>query len=121
MGELLARIRAMTRRKQEFSQTSLTSGNLTLDRNTFELYTPGHEKVSLSGREFQMMELLMSSPGRVVPVDTFMDRIWADGEADVNVVWVYISNLRKKLSALESTAQIKASRGVGYSIREIKD
>jgi DNA-binding response OmpR family regulator len=68
-----------------------------------------------------MMELLMSSPGRVVPVDTFMDRIWADGEADVNVVWVYISNLRKKLSALESTAQIKASRGVGYSIREIKD
>jgi DNA-binding response OmpR family regulator len=121
MGELLARIRAMTRRRSDFSQPSLSCGNLTLDRNTYELSTPEHDSIRLAGREFQMMEMLMTSPGRVVSVDNFMDRIWSDGEADINVVWVYISNLRKKLTALGSSAEIKASRGVGYSIHEKKD
>ena len=85
----------------------------------YDLCTEGHDKIHLSGREFQMMEMLMTSPGRIISVDNFMDRIWSDGEADVNVVWVYISNLRKKLSSLEATCEIKASRGVGYSINEI--
>lgn len=120
MGELLARVRAMLRRKSEFSQPNLSCGNLTLDRSGYELVTPDHEKLRLSGREFQMMEMLMTSPGRLISVDTFMDRIWADGEADVNVVWVYISNLRKKLAALDATCEIKASRGLGYSINETK-
>ena len=119
MGELLARVRAMLRRKEDFAPTGLTCGNLTLDRAGYELVTSGHEKIHLSGREFQMMEMLMTSPGRVISVDTFMDRIWADGDADVNVVWVYISTRRKKLTALEATCEIKASRGVGYSINEI--
>ncbi|WP_024866110.1 response regulator transcription factor [Butyrivibrio sp. FCS014] len=118
MGELLARVRAMLRRKEDFAPSSLTCGNLTLDRAGYELSTPGHEKVHLAGREFQMMEMLMTNPGRIISVDSFMDRIWADGEADVNVVWVYISNLRKKLTSLEATCEIKASRGVGYSINE---
>ena len=118
MGELLARVRAMLRRKADFSQPNLTCGNLTLDRAGYELSTPDHEKIRLSGREFQMMEMLMTSPGRTVSVDTFMDRIWADGEADVNVVWVYISNLRKKLTSLDASCEIKASRGLGYSINE---
>ena len=119
MRELLARIRAMTRRKEDFAQANLSCGNLLLDRSSFELSTPGHEAIRLAGREFQMMEMLMASPGRVISVDTFMDRIWADAEADVNVVWVYISNLRKKLNSLDATAEIKASRGLGYSIHEI--
>lgn len=118
MGELLARVRAMLRRKEDFAPTNLSCGNLTLDRAGYELSTPGHEKIRLAGREFQMMEMLMTSPGRIVSVDTFMDRIWADGEADINVVWVYISNLRKKLASLEATCEIRASRGVGYSISE---
>ena len=118
MGELLARVRAMLRRKSDFSQPNLTCGNLTLDRTGYELSTPGHDKIRLSGREFQMMELLMTSPGRIISVDNFMDRIWADGEADVNVVWVYVSNLRKKLVSLDATCEIKASRGLGYSINE---
>ncbi len=118
MGELLARIRAMTRRKTDFSQPNLSCGNLTLDRSSYELSTPDHETIRLSSREFQMMEMLMTSPGHIVSVDSFMDHIWADGEADVNVVWVYISNLRKKLASLDSTAEIKASRGLGYSINE---
>jgi DNA-binding response OmpR family regulator len=120
MGELLARVRAMLRRKEDFAPANLTCGNLTLDRSGYDLITPDHEKVHLSGREFQMMEMLMTSPGRIISVDNFMDRIWADGEADVNVVWVYISNLRKKLNSLDATCEIKASRGVGYSINEVK-
>ena len=119
MRELLARIRAMTRRKEEFAQANLSCGNLILDRASFELSTPEHESIRLAGREFQMMEMLMTSPGRVISVDTFMNRIWADGEADVNVVWVYISNLRKKLTSLDAAVEIKASRGLGYSIHEI--
>ena len=119
MGELLARVRAMLRRKEDFAPASLTCGNLTLDRAGYDLCTEGHDKIHLSGREFQMMEMLMTSPGRIISVDNFMDRIWSDGEADVNVVWVYISNLRKKLSSLEATCEIRASRGVGYSINEI--
>ncbi len=120
MGELLARVRAMLRRKEDFAPSNLTCGNLTLDRSGYELSTPKHDKIHLAGREFQMMEMLMTSPGRIISVDSFMDHIWADGDADVNVVWVYISNLRKKLSSLDATCEIKASRGVGYSISEIK-
>ena len=118
MGEMLARVRAMLRRKSDFAPSNLSCGNLTLDRTTYEMSTEGHDKIRLSGREFQMMEMLMTSPGRIISVDNFMDHIWADGEADVNVVWVYISNLRKKLSSLEATCEIKASRGLGYSINE---
>ena len=116
MGELLARIRAMTRRKADYSPSSLKVGNLQLDRATYELSTPGHDPIRLVGREFQMLEMLMENPGRVISVDAFMDHIWSDGEADVNVVWVYISNIRKKLTLLESDCEIKASRGVGYSM-----
>ncbi len=118
MGELLARIRAMTRRKADFSPNNLTCGNMELDRSEYTLKTPGHEGIRLANREFQMMEMLMTNPGHVISVDSFMDRIWSDGEADVNVVWVYISNLRKKLSSLDASVEIKASRGLGYSIRE---
>jgi DNA-binding response OmpR family regulator len=116
MGELLARVRAMLRRKADFAPSNLSCGNLTLDRSSYEMFTEGHEKIRLSGREFQMMEMLMTSPGRIISIDNFMDHIWADGEADVNVVWVYVSNLRKKLASLDATCEIKASRGIGYSI-----
>ncbi len=116
MGELLARIRAMTRRKTDYSPNNLSCGNLQLDRATYELSTPDHEPIRLVGREFQMLEMLMENPGRVISVDSFMDHIWSDGEADVNVVWVYISNIRKKLTQLDADCEIKASRGVGYSM-----
>lgn len=119
MGELLARVRAMLRRKSDFSPSDLTCGNLTLDRTAYELCVSGKERVRLSGKEFQMMEMLMASPGRIISADNFMDKIWSDGEADVNVVWVYISNLRKKLSSLGADCEIKASRGVGYYINII--
>ena len=121
MNELLARIRAMLRRREVFRPGELTFGNVILDRSLCELRTKGHEPYRLSGKEFQMMEMLMEAPGRVISVETFMDSIWADGDADVNVVWVYISNLRRKLKTLDAGIEIHSSRGLGYSLSVLPD
>lgn len=116
MGELLARIRAMTRRKSEFAPGVLTFENLTLDRASYKLVCEGGE-LRLGNREFQMMEMLMSNPGRLIPTEEFMERIWGnDSESEINVVWVYISYLRKKLASIGAAVEIKAARGVGYSL-----
>ena len=118
MGELLARIRAITRRKSEFSPNLLTSGNLSLNRENFEL-SVGSNSIRLGNKEFQMMEMLMSNPGRLISTEQFMERIWGyETEAEINVVWVYISYLRKKLSNLGAKLEIKAVRGVGYTLEE---
>ena len=121
MGELLARIRAMIRRKADFTPAALQLGNTRLDRASCSLAADGHEPLRLSAKEFQILEMLLSSPGRVISADTFMDRIWSDTEAESDVVWVYISNLRKKLKSLDSTVEILSTRGLGYSVREKKD
>ena len=119
MGELLARIRALTRRKAEFSPNLLSFGNLSLNRESFEL-SVGENKVRLGNKEFQMIEMLLNNPGRLISTEQFMERIWGyDTEAEINVVWVYISYLRKKLSNLGANLEIKAVRGVGYTLEEI--
>ena len=119
MGELLARIRALTRRKSEFSPNLLTTGNLSLNRETFEL-SVGEKSIRLGNKEFQMIELLMNSPGRLISTEQFMERIWGyETEAEINVVWVYISYLRKKLTTLGANVEIKAVRGVGYTLEEV--
>lgn len=118
-GELLARIRAMIRRKEDFTPNVLRCGDLSLDRATYALYTGNDQMVRLAGKEFQMLELLMESPGRVISADTFMDRIWADADAGTDIVWVYVSNLRKKIKSLGAHVEIKSIRGLGYSINEL--
>ncbi len=118
-AELLARIRAMTR-SQAGGQVSsrLTMGNITLDQATFELSSP-HGSFRLANKEFQMMELLMRNPRQLIPTERFLERIWGyDTEVELNVVWVYISYLRKKLAALKADIQIKATRNAGYSLEE---
>lgn len=116
MGELLARVRAMTRRKTEFSPNILTLGNLSLNRENFELSTPTGS-MRLGNKEFQMIEMLMNNPNRLISTEQFMERIWGyETEAEINVVWVYISYLRKKLSTLNANLEIKATRGVGYTL-----
>lgn len=119
--ELLARIRAMTRRKDESASSSeLKAGNITLNRSTFVLSSESGE-FKLANKEFQMMEMLMTIPGRLISTDTFMEKIWGwDSETEVNVVWVYLSYLRKKLATLGSTMQIKVSRNLGYSLEAVK-
>ncbi len=118
MGELLARLRALTRRKSEFSPNLLSFGNLSLNRETFEL-SVGEESVRLGNKEFQMMEMLLSNAGRLLSTEQFMEHIWGyETEAEINVVWVYISYLRKKLTSLGANIEIKAVRGVGYTLEE---
>ncbi len=116
--ELLARIRAMTRTQTAQSNSQLQVGNVTLDRATFELST-STDSFRLANKEFQMMEMLMMHPRNVIPTERFMEKIWGyDSEAELNVVWVYISYLRKKLTALNANIQIKATRNVGYSLED---
>ena len=116
--ELLARIRSITR-SQTTADNKLRVGNISLDRSTFELSSPTGS-FRLANKEFQMMEVLMSNPRHIISSERFMEKIWGyDSEAEINVVWVYISYLRKKLSALHATIQIKASRNAGYSLEEL--
>ncbi len=117
-SELLARVRAMLRRKENYQQTQLEFENLTLDVSTFELGCEGNT-IRLVSREFQMLQLLMQSPGVVISTDQFMERIWGwDSDVEVSIVWVYISNLRKKLEKLGANVTIKAVRGVGYCLEK---
>ena len=115
--ELMARIRAMTRSQTGGQVTSrLTFGNITLDQATFELSSPAGS-FRLANKEFQMMEMLMRNPRQFIPTERFLERIWGyDSEVELSVVWVYISYLRKKLSALRSNIQIKVTRNAGYSL-----
>ncbi len=118
--ELLARIRAMTRQAGA-GDSCLSFGSLTLNRATYELSSPSG-CFRLANKEFQMMELLLSNPKHVVSTERFMEKIWGyDSEAELSVVWVYISYLRKKLAALNAGVQIRASRNVGYSLEERHD
>lgn len=116
--ELLARIRAMTRTGQAVT-SKLSIGNITLDRASFELSSP-FGSFRLTNKEFQMLEMLMSNPKNLISTERFMEKIWGyDSETEISVVWVYISYLRKKLSALQANIQIKAARNAGYSLEEI--
>ncbi len=118
--ELLARLRAMTRVQMESEDSQLKAGNVTLDRATFELTTP-KGNIRLTNKEYQMMEFLMSNPGHLISSERFFEKIWGyDSEAELNVVWVYLSNLRKKLSSLDADIQIRATRNAGYSLEELK-
>lgn len=118
--ELLARVRALLRRSDTYRPSVLSFGDLSLDPATGEL-SCGTKRVRLSGREFQLMELFLRSPGMLFSAERLMEKIWGwDSEAEISVVWVNISNLRKKLKAIGSTVQISASRGLGYLLEAAK-
>lgn len=118
--ELLARIRAMTRTSTVQTTSILTMGNISLNTATFELSSPGGS-FRLANKEFQMLELLMRNAGHLISTERFMEKIWGyDSDAEISVVWVYISYLRKKLTALGANVQIKAARNAGYSLEEVK-
>ena len=107
-------LRAMLRRSDTYRPSILSFGDLTLDPATGDL-SCGSSRVRLSGREFQLMELFMRSPGMLFSAEYLMEKVWGwDSEAEINVIWVNISNLRKKIRALGSHTQISASRGLGY-------
>ena len=118
MKELLARIRAMTRRQDEITNSVLKFSNISLNRATFELYSDTGS-FRLANKEFQMLEMLMTNPRHLISTERFMEKIWGyDSEAEINVVWVYISYVRKKLSAINAKVNIGATRNAGYALEE---
>lgn len=117
--ELLARIRAITRRRTEAVSSVLKFGNISLNCANFELTSPTGS-VRLPNKEFQMLEMLVANSGQLISTERFMEKIWGyNSEAEISVVWVYISYIRKKLEALKADVQIKATRGQGYSLEEL--
>lgn len=119
--ELLSRVRAMMRRNEDYKPSLLTFKDISLDTNSGVLKT-GDKETRLSGREFQVMELFMRSPNVVFSADRIMECVWGwDSEAEINVVWVHISNLRKKLKSIGSEVSVVASRGIGYMLEAGRD
>lgn len=113
-GELLARVRAMLRRKDNFVPDLLHFGDLTLNRSTYEIAYNGIAQ-SLSGKEFQVMEILMQQPGMIVTAEQLITHIWGwETDVDTSVVWVHISNIRKKLDTLSAPVAIRFVRNAGY-------
>ena len=116
--ELLSRVRAMLRRSEAYQPSVLAWGDVTLDPGT-GLLACGGQSVRLGGREFQVMELFLRNPRQVFSAERIMERIWGwDNEAEINVVWVNISNLRKKLKAIGSRLSLRANRGLGYALED---
>jgi DNA-binding response OmpR family regulator len=116
--ELLARIRAMTRSSSGQVDSTLTFGNVKLDCTNYTISTE-NGSTSLANKEFQVMEMLMRHPSHLISTEKFMERIWGyDSETEINVVWVYISYLRKKLAGIGADIRIMAHRGTGYSLEK---
>ncbi|MBQ7375522.1 MAG: response regulator transcription factor [Clostridia bacterium] len=114
--ELVARVRAMTRVQTSTNDSKLCFGNVTLDRATYKLSTE-NGSIRLANKEFQIMEMLLKNPGHVITSDRLMERIWGlDGLTEMNVIWVYISYLRRKLLTLGADITIKSIRNSGYTV-----
>lgn len=116
-GELLARVRAMTRRKGEIvDDNKLEYNGLELNKNTCAIIYNGND-VKLSLKEYQIMEMLISNPHRILPKERIIEKIWGyESDVEYNNIEVYISFLRKKIAVLSAPVQIKTARGIGYSL-----
>lgn len=116
--ELLARIRALLRRKEKFTGDILRYGDIYLDRDSAELGC-GEKKITLGKKEFQILEMLMLNVGKSIDKECFIEKIWGyDTEAEYNTIEVYVSFLRKKLLAVGSKTEIRSLRGIGYTLGE---
>ena len=117
MGELLAMVSAMLRRREEFTPDILTLGNVSLNTATYELGTQD-KKYALPKIEYQIMELLMLNKGQYLSTDDLMTKVWGyESDTEIGIVWVYISYLRKKLTAMNADIEIAAKRNIGYKLQ----
>lgn len=117
-NELLARLRAITRRKIERTENNLKYGDLELDCYTYELIC-NDNKVSLTSKEYQMMDYFLRNPNEIISATKFLDSIWdEDSDVDITSIWTYISYLRRKLKQIDSKAEIKAIRNIGYKLEQ---
>ena len=119
-AELIACLRAITRRKEDAPVMALSFGDVELNQQSASiLCTATGQTVKLGGKEYQLMELFMRNPRQILSKETIFDRVWGlDSDADLNSVEVYLSFLRKKLTFIGSGVKIKVSRGMGYSMEE---
>ena len=116
--ELLARVRAMMRRRETYVPDVISWEDLQLDKSSCELRC-GAQSVRLTGKMYQMEDLFVENPKHLFSVHQLMDRVWGwDSEAEINVVWVNISQLRKKMSELGSETEIRVYRGTGYALEK---
>ncbi|MBQ9233167.1 MAG: response regulator transcription factor [Lachnospiraceae bacterium] len=119
MEELLARLRAMLRRREKTISNELICGNVSLNQQTFELKTD-KASIILPKLEFQVMEMFMLNQEIYISADTILEKVWGyDTDAEISTVWVYISYLRKKLSQLKADIEIQAKRNIGYRLEKI--
>lgn len=115
-GELLARIRALTRRGSSYIGEIITYADISLNKGTMELCCGSHS-IKLGAKEFQIIEIFLSNPKQVIPKNLLIEKVWGiDTDAEYNNVEVYISFLRQKLHSLDTKVQIRTSRGVGYHL-----
>ena len=118
--ELIACLRAITRRKEEPQLQQLCFGDVELSEKDGKLVNVKNaQSVKLGAKEYQMMELFLRNTGQILPKETMIERIWGlENEAEYNNLEVYVSFLRKKLSFIGSNVRIRATRGIGYSLEE---
>ncbi len=118
--ELLARIRALTRRKGDVKEESVSFGDIILNKNNCELQRLDGESIKLSLKEFQIIDLLFENPHQIIKKERIIEKIWGgDSDAEYNNVEVYISFIRKKLEQLDVKTRIRTTRGIGYSLEMI--
>lgn len=115
-AELMARVRAMLRRKQNYTPDVLRAGDTVLDRGRLKA-SFFDKSIVLSSREFQIMEILMQNPGVIISKEQIITHVWGwEADVDTSVIWVHISNLRKKIGAIGSPLTIKFIRHAGYML-----
>lgn len=120
MGEFLARVRAMLRRKENFTPDILKVGNLSLNMQSYELSCNGQSFV-LPKLEYQLMELLMLNKGIYLSTEDLLIKVWGyDTDAELGTVWVYISYLRKRLTALNANIVLRGKRNIGYTLEVVE-
>lgn len=115
-SELIARVKALGRRSENYSDSLQKVGNLSLDGNRYEMKV-GDNSISLTNKEYQLIELFVLHPGYVFSADHLMEKIWgADTDSEIDVVWTHIGFVRKKLRSIGANVEIKTIRGAGYSL-----
>lgn len=117
MGELLARLRSLTRRAETYAPAELSLGSVKLDVEKQEL--AARSAVRLASKETQLMQLLMANAGKRVTTSEIYERIWQGAEEGTDIVWVYISYLRQKLKAIHGDLAILGDQGGSYMICEV--
>ena len=118
-AELIARVKALARRSDNYSSDIRSIGNLVLDSNRYEIRV-GEKSVGLTNKEYQLIELFMLHPGFVFSTEHLMEKIWGnDTESEIDVVWTHIGFIRKKLRNLNANVEIKTIRGAGYALEVV--